>query len=911
MNLLDQESIPELFETITESAIKALEESEILAEGGLMEAVPLGKLAKFFTRKIIEIKDPAKALKKAISIAGYKTFVGALNTYSINPKVNEQFIKEDLPVIKQKLKEKNCDITSFNLDDFGGSDIVKFYAGHLMLIVKNVVTEREYNLISGYLNNHFKLSFLEILDENEVVYKNLNDLLTGLPYEEAVKMHKYERYRQELRNHFDEIVLGDPNGLRLSDIYIEPGYAIHKNCFEDKDSRLEKKDSTNDKGFVRLGEESVHDLVYRFIQTKVDDKLRSKDARVLFLLGYPGQGKSSFCKKLLNDSIDGRRAIDRPVYFLKFRSITDTIELINSPLLSIEKNIGSIAGFAPKRAEFEKSLLVLDGLDELFMKENMPSNAIDEFCRLITNEIRDKTDLRVIITSRYGYINLEQLRNGSSLVLQLNEFTLQQQIEWLKSYSLFHPEASLTVKKLQEIHSSEYATYLKELISQPILLHMVAVLKEGIDLKANRAMIYDNLYTQLIERSWDREKQIDGLEGLKKEDLREFLREIAFAIYISGKEYIHKSTLSDLPATKQFIEKLDNKSFKDALKRIMIAFYFQETKKDKEDDNIDDHHNYAIEFLHKSLQEYLVAEKIWCNMLEFIEQKRNGKYIIDEDEQALIEISKIFSVRLLTPEVRAYLKEIILNDTDTDKRGLCARLEKFLPYCLDQQFYSPSAGMPSTVIHATFANFYGYWFVLSHLGQKRNLTPQSHKDKFTLFLKMGDGEKSPFNLAWQDLSDANLNGIDFSGSDLSFGIFKNSRMIRCSLADTHLEETDFSSCQMDLTNFFQSSLRKINFKRTSLIRANFKYAKLLESSFEGADCFGCNFLGSIFHKTNLEDCSVAYAIFRFAKELRPTMFIKSSEYNTVADFSNSFIAKIEKLKKEAGIALDEPFKQIQ
>ena len=220
MELLDQKSLPELFETITETVIKGLTAAELMEEGGLLEAIPFGKVAKYLAKKIFTIEDPAKALKKAISVAGYQTFVEALNTYRINPGDNENFLKEELPVIKRKLKEKTCDTAAFDLQNFSNNDTVKFYIEHLMLIVKGHVTDREYNLISRFLNDNFKLSFLESLDENELIYQKLNELLKSRHYEESVKLYKYQRYRQELKNQFDEIVLGDQNGLRLSNIYI-------------------------------------------------------------------------------------------------------------------------------------------------------------------------------------------------------------------------------------------------------------------------------------------------------------------------------------------------------------------------------------------------------------------------------------------------------------------------------------------------------------------------------------------------------------------------------------------------------------------------------------------------------------------------------------------------------------------
>ncbi len=109
-----------------------------------------------------------------------------------------------------------------------------------------------------------------------------------------------------------------------------------------------------------------------------------------------------------------------------------------------------------------------------------------EFCRLILSDIKDSPHLKVIITSRYGYINLERLRSEKSLIIQLNEFTLNQQKNWLDIFRRFHPETPLTKNKLEQIHNSDTAIYLKELIGQPILLHMIASLEAKIDLTTSK-----------------------------------------------------------------------------------------------------------------------------------------------------------------------------------------------------------------------------------------------------------------------------------------------------------------------------------------------------------------------------------------------------------------------------------------
>ncbi len=903
MKLLDQKAIPELIETITESTFKAIEDLELLEEGGILDVVPFGKIAKYLTKKIITIEDPSKALKKAIGIAGFKTFVEGLQQYEINPLIEEAFLKDEIPSIKKRLKAKLLKATQFDVEGFSNNEIIQFYKKELIQILKKLsVPERQINLAHNYLDAYYKLNFLKIIEEGEVVYEKLNNLIDSRSYKESLNAYKYEMYRQKLKGQFTDIVLNDTSDLRLCDIYIEPGYSIHKNCFTDNDSRLNPDGINRDKGFICINKGvSVHDFIDQFIHSRVDSTLKSKKAQILFLMGYPGQGKSSLCKKLLNDCIDGSRTIEMPVYFIKFRNIANSIELINSPLTSIEKYVRDNEQFEFDKGDFNRSVLVLDGLDELFMREDMPSNAIDEFCRLLIHQIDSRPNLKVLITSRYGYVKLEQLRSENSLLVQLNEFELHQQKTWLNVYRVFHGETPLTVSKLEEIHNSPASHYLKELISQPILLHMVATLKENIDLSANRARIYDNLYTQLINRSWDKTGPIDNLQGISPNDLREFLRNIAFAIFVSGKEYINKSELVEMPATREFMKKLEHPAFKDALKRIMIAFYFQETKKESQDDFNRDKNEYAIEFLHKSLQEYLVAEKIWQSILDFIDKKGGGKYVIDDEQQALIETSKLFSQRIITEEIRGYLREIIENDIGVNKSELCMRMERFLPYCLDKQFHIDGTEHSKNISYECFTNFYGYWFVISSLNQKKNIIPANYKEKFGFFLRFLEGDKTPINLSYQDLNTTKLVCINLAGSDLSFGIFTNAAFDQSNFFHANLIGANFKGALLNMVNFHESNLEKTNFTKTRLFMSNFNGCVLKDCSFLNSNLEHSNLTFTTFFDVVFDGCDLSYANMTGSIQLEAKILLKAKNIKEIVGVSKAFLDNLLELRTEIGL----------
>jgi hypothetical protein len=172
MKLLDQESMPELFETVTESILKGIEESDLFKDTGFAEAVPFGKIAKYLTRKIIVISDPPRAVKKVIGVAGYKTFIDGLNYYQINPTVDKASFTDELAVIKQKLIEKTFEIDHFDIENFNNNELIQFFIDHLMLIINTSTSTRQKNLLRRYINDNYKINFFRIIDENTVVYEN-------------------------------------------------------------------------------------------------------------------------------------------------------------------------------------------------------------------------------------------------------------------------------------------------------------------------------------------------------------------------------------------------------------------------------------------------------------------------------------------------------------------------------------------------------------------------------------------------------------------------------------------------------------------------------------------------------------------------------------------------------------------
>ncbi len=366
---------------------------------------------------------------------------------------------------------------------------------------------------------------------------------------------------------------------QLSDLYIVPDFKIHSICFGNEDE-------TDKEGFKDEVHSNIHQFVLDvFLQKNTEGKYcKTENERLLILLGQPGQGKTSFCARLVNDlTTNDKYRWDKKCYFLRLRDVPSPVDFINHPFRETtnyfeEENIS----FHP-----DHSLLILDGLDELSMSAGLTNANIKNLIHGIQRKLENKhKNLYIIITSRYNYFQPNEIDGDTTLLLKLQQLNLQQQKTWLRNYKKFHPNLTLTIQKLEEINGSDNDNFkhIKELINQPILLHLIAQTNFEVSNQDNRATIYTKLFDTLTRHSWNKK----GLKRYSKDfpdELRAYISEVAYQIYISDYEYIKRKELEELPATTDFIENSLNtqKDLNEALKEVLVSFYFRNKEKDEAD----------------------------------------------------------------------------------------------------------------------------------------------------------------------------------------------------------------------------------------------------------------------------------------------------------------------------------------
>lgn len=891
------------------------------------QSIILDSISVYLTRFSEEIRISNAAGTFHLNIHAENLLVGLLNaTYDLNLVNLNHSERGNYPVI-DLLDEKNrvaFQVTStpdmkkiketiakyFAHRTFEKAPILKMYlltrkiSNSQAVIDKFIAAEKNKLLTAGVIKHidDVKIDFSverNILDKDSL-FADLNasnDLLKIKKVEKLLEQqfeltreaNDLSGYHDELQRMYYEVVMNDEKGMTLDQMYVEPGFLLHNSAFgKGKELYLNKYSGVDHRY-------KIHEFL--------DDYLNGKnhldcieECRMFIIMGYPGQGKSSFLKRFVHDYIKGGQNKTHPVYYFQLKSIGSVKAFINNPEEVLRDYASSSIEAEIDKFKFRKSFLILDGLDELHMRDHLEKDDVEKLCKELVRLTGRYGNLRIMLTSRYGYIDDNSFYKEKGLIIQLAEFTLSDQYRWLDKYRHFHPDTWLSTQKLNEFNESTAYAYIKELIKQPILLHMVATIHHKVEETANRAKIYDLLFTELIDRKYSGDGQIEILKNILPSDLRNFLRELAFSIYQKGGEYITRNALLKLKSSKTFLSLLRGEYFINSIKGVMVSFYFSETKRNKgiNNDN-EDENDYAIEFLHKSLKEYLVAEKIvYTLMTEFLKKEpRSGRYIIDDGKQALKLIWELFSKNALSREIKQYIDEIIENDKVLPRELLCDRILTYLKYYLNRNFlYEFNVEDDGEPFKKAAYCFSGMWSFVSSLGLKKNYLHDVYVSSGLLqMIRYSSNTRLGNNISdfsYQDFSSLATEDIVFfncifwgsilSGSSFDKFLFENCIFNNCSFEGIDLSNSEIKNSKLEQCNFKDSELGNFIISRTEFHDCNFegatmKYFIVDDMEKEAKFFYNCNFNG--------------------VKDYEDTMEVIKSYCDENCTFENLVVAKYE------------------
>ena len=337
--------------------------------------------------------------------------------------------------------------------------------------------------------------------------------------------------------------------------------------------------------------------------------------------GSPGIGKTTFCLKLAYDWAHGKIPAEcsfpkfELMLLLKCRDIhKDIMETISEQLLpedTEEKTKEGLFDFIKDIHNQEKTLIVLDGLDELpqgseQFVDKLLQRRILSFCYVLATSRQERG---IDVRRKYCF----------DILLEIKGFTESDAFEYIRKHfknvdPLHSPKGESLIKEIQE------NTLLHALRNNPLNLLLLCVIYEDYEgnLPSSRSELYQVIVLCLLRRhcakhNLEAPQDNNALEKQFEESILA-LGELAWMCLLSDRYCFRESELAAL-----------ERRYKGLLSRHIGLVYKEESLR-----KIKPQHEYY--FLHKTFQEYLaatfIAHKLRGNELRLFERLRFHELVI-------------------------------------------------------------------------------------------------------------------------------------------------------------------------------------------------------------------------------------------------------------------------------------------
>jgi uncharacterized protein YjbI with pentapeptide repeats len=634
--------------------------------------------------------------------------------------------------------------------------------------------------------------------------------------------------------------------------------------------------------------------------------LDSTNKEVLFIQGEAGRGKSVFCRMFA----DWVRASLYPSYtpiLIRLREIRHLAQNLSDTLKNIletQQFVTADNSWLTRRDT--RFLFLLDGFDELLLEGRGESGGLKEFLEQVGQFQRDSHH-RFIITGRP--LALQGMERLISQAKQLQRVELQPMSDPLRK-KWFIQWATQFGKKEATAFQQFLAVCPQDvgdvLAREPLLLYLLgrmhreerlnAAMFEGTEGIQTKVVIYDEVVSWVIEKQ--REDENFRLVGLKSEDLRDALAEVAVCVVQSGNEVAKVSFLEARLAKDSNNPMYDllrkarqalNISEKKLLNNVVTTFYIKPAEGDREG---------SVEFAHKSFGEFLFAERLACALEAWSTEGtgRRNKWLMP-DEIMHREIYDLLGYGNLSKEVVDYIMAMLKPTQKTlgrleDKQWyqLFERLQDFYLRWWEGEFIDavqlpqwkmlalreqiPDREEPlglRQVDACTGLNALILLFELHRYGQSQDGLKQT-----LAFYPCGQPEQAKFEasrlnriIGYGECIEAKafnrfINPF-FSYADLSHAILRNVDLSHAILRDAILKDADLSHIDLSHADLSHATLRRTNLRQANLSEADFNHANLSGAILIGTDLRGADFSHANLNGANLNGANLSSADLSHAK----------------------------------------------
>lgn len=734
-------------------------------------------------------------------------FLKTIKAYLPNPtpnKVLENFLnQQDIRTLASIFSEGiDPVVKSSHLDSLSSFDILGYTNNELRAKIFNKITEKFKIKLTDDSGNTFALKpFLNVF-ENALKYMEINrgniiDFHTLISKIDILKLPYDNKNNLDFMNGNSSLVeknLSDNIAININKLYVE---SKAKYYYKNQYSSYEDIDNLSD---------------------WLKSQIYSQD--FLILLGDFGHGKTTFLKhitaQLSDEYVDGKYI---PIYlslrqhFTKNGTLKDAVSNAVMPRNKMTDEFWNN----------NKWLIFCDGFDELSIYHHSEPNWITLVFSILLNESK-KANIKIVLSSRPVLfldpsIKKETVNNFDRLILK--PFDESQIIQWLKNWSKYKKE--ITIKMIKERN-------LLQVSPTPVILFLIAtIFHEELNdksIKYTKSQIYKKFFDWTAKSGG----LIENNESIKHKvpkNYREILQEIACQIFThpdATSGMLHCEVL-----LKQLSQKFENVDLQEFLnQKIFVAHAFKES--------VPEH----IEFIHQSLREYLVAEKIFNSYYKFCTTNFKDTPVYQFEYNQLILTKPISQAKLdffkdiltsLSKKEKEKIQMLQLFKIDTGAIGECFiqnnnnNFFEIFSFFENEVINSNQHGILNIIIgnivllNFMFKTYCEAYVDISELKKVQNFFESN--EEYSIFQKMIKKMFINFKFKHIKLYDINFDNFEFNNTIFAEAIFRGN-----SFNNTKISNSKFIPNKDAETVFMDCS-----FKKVILNNVKFNNVKFSNSTF--------------------------------------------------------------------------------
>lgn len=497
-------------------------------------------------------------------------------------------------------------------------------------------------------------------------------------------------------------------------------------------------------------------------------KKTEREYNLFLILGMGGMGKSSLLAKIAYEILhDNIQYTTGKIFFIKCSVLgNDNEKLINNIMTYLEVT----------REDLREAIIFLDAYDEYVLDNSKKQGMLEAFCQDIF-----VLNCKVIITTRENYIDTQGLQKV--FVIKLLTFNYVKRREWLNKYN-----EKLSEEVINDIlnYHDERDIKGEEFIGIPIIIYMVASNNILISDYTSKYEFYDELFGRYgiwYKRMYD----INHPAIIShNETMFKFILHVAETMFCNKKISVEREEIENIisnVSTEKEIVYLKN--------WYGVITYFRKNRINE------------IEFVHKSIFEYYVANRIYNVILEVIAE--------NDIKKKIKMLYKIFSDNVYTEEIQYFLSGFINKELEGFNKLL---VEETLREIFDIDFllFKIDCFYDSSKLYNYFANTFNSFYIL----WKSLIMPK----RLDFFQYIGSRNIEFF------LKNNQYEYLYMKQLDLSNIVMRRVLLNNIDFTDANLENSDFSYCDFSNANLEGCNLRKANLFSAILSNANLAFADL-------------------------------------------------------------------------------------